>query len=94
MILDMEKSPPPPYRQDADLDARIQNARTYPPTLIGIPPHLLLQIVYWTCPECISPEERRASLYWMCSSLRYTCRDLWIGELHPFESLLFTDIPI
>ncbi len=94
MILDMEKVPPPPYHRDAGLDLRLQNARMYSPSLTGIPPHLLLQIVYWTCPECTSSEERRASLYWICSSLRYTSRDLWIGEsLLPNRSL-FPDVSV
>ncbi|KAF8322806.1 uncharacterized protein EI90DRAFT_3060962 [Cantharellus anzutake] len=87
MILDMEKAPPPPpYLRDAELDARLQRTAKYPPTLVGVPPHLLLQIVYWTCPDFTSSEERRASFYWMCYSLRYTCRDLWIACMHILRS--------
>jgi len=51
-----------------------------------LPAHLLLEIVYWTCPEGLSPQERHLRLYWISSSLRHVCRDLWFACAHILRS--------
>ena len=79
MILTVEKAPPP-YTQSASSIRSSRSSRNRDARLHRLPPHILLQVIYWTCPDGIAPEERRSMLYWMSSSLRYVCRSFWIGE--------------
>lgn len=58
-----------------------------PPTLITLPPNLLLHVVHQTLPVSIAKlrggedrvERQRKTLYWMATSLRLVCRSLYIG---------------
>ena len=79
MILGVEKAPPPPYMSGPS-GSSLSSRRAQRIMLNWLPAHVLLEIVYWTCPQGLSLQERHLSLYWMSSSMRYVCRDLWFGE--------------
>lgn len=79
MIVPDDDKAPPPYSKKAPSIVSNASASRRATTLNGLPAHLLLQVIYWTCPDGIDGEHRRMMLYWMCTSLRYVSRDLWIG---------------
>lgn len=92
MILTVEEKAPPPYTQHANSIRSSRSSRNCDARLNRLPPHILLQVIYWTCPDGIVPEERRFMLHWMSSSLRYVCRSLWTGEFPP--SLFVRSLPM
>jgi len=79
MILTFGEKAPPPYTRQAN---SFRSPRTYHTRLNHLPVHILLQVIRWTSPDGISLEERRFVLYWMSSSLRYVCRNIWIATMH------------
>ncbi|KAF7759641.1 hypothetical protein Agabi119p4_11336 [Agaricus bisporus var. burnettii] len=81
MILD-HKSSPPPY------SPRLPST---PPTLAGLPPHILLHVVYSTFPQ--SPdidhgkiERQRKTLLWLVNALRLVNRSFYIACMHVLRS--------
>jgi hypothetical protein len=93
MVVINDKLPPPPPYHIVRHPPRTQLAP--PPfrsrracrSLVELPQHVLLQIVYATCPDDIPPERLRRRLYWVAMYLRLTSRALYVGEssAHAFK---------
>ena len=71
------------------------------PTLVTLPPHVLLYIVHQTLPQTGLPyagagkvERQRKVLYWMTISLRLVNRAFYIGQFFLFLFLLFLYLSI
>lgn len=84
MILDEKPlMAPPPYSRRV----------TPKPTLSKLPPHLLLQIVYFTFPMSDGKfsgegknERQRQTLHWLHTSLRFVNRALYVACMHILRS--------
>lgn len=94
MIVPNDDKAPPPYSKKAPSIVSNASASRRATTLNGLPAHLLLQVIYWTCPDGIDGERRRMMLYWMCTSLRYVSRDLWIGGYLATPALLIVPLDV
>ncbi|CAK5278225.1 unnamed protein product [Mycena citricolor] len=99
MIIDektaMQIPPPPPYAS-----ANVVPINTAPPpfphtrakpTLLSLPPHILLQIIYMTFPQTHGIdsgklERQRRTLYWLSDSLRLVSRTLYVACMHVLRS--------
>jgi hypothetical protein len=90
MVIVLEKAlhsmrigpPPPPYSQSDPPPFR--DANRVAQTLITLPSHLLLRIVYGLFPQVPDKdrgtvERQRLTLYWINTSLRLVCKPLYIG---------------
>lgn len=97
VIINDKLPPPPPYHIGARHPApRSSEQSQLPPppfrsrrtchSLIELPQHILLQIVYATCPDNIDPERLRIRLYWVAMYLRLTSRALYIASMHLLRS--------
>ena len=72
--------PPPPYVEDGPLSPPpFPSQSRAPPTLVTLPPHLLLRIVYDTFSGGPVKSQRKV-LYWLTMSLRLVNRALYIGK--------------
>lgn len=72
--------PPPPYLEAGPVSPPpFPTQHRPPPTLVTLPPHLLLRIVYETFAQG-RVEKQRKVLYWLTMSLRLVNRALYIGE--------------
>ncbi|KAI0920291.1 hypothetical protein AcW1_002074 [Taiwanofungus camphoratus] len=54
-------------------------------TLVQLPSHLLLRVVYEIFPRG-QPEGQRKTLYWLCTSLRLVSRALYVASMHVLRS--------
>ncbi|KAI0334250.1 hypothetical protein GY45DRAFT_1243142 [Cubamyces sp. BRFM 1775] len=78
--------PPPPYVEDGPLSPPpFPSQSRAPPTLITLPPHLLLRIVYDTFSGGPVKSQRKI-LYWLTMSLRLVNRALYIACMHVLRS--------
>lgn len=74
--------PPPPYAlPDPVSPPPFPSHNRPPPTLVTLPPHLLLRIVYETFPPGTLKNQRKV-LYWLTMSLRLVNRALYVGEFN------------
>ncbi|OBZ74541.1 hypothetical protein A0H81_05199 [Grifola frondosa] len=79
--------PPPPYVADGPVSPPpfpCQFPRDAP-TLVTLPSHLLLRIVYETFPQG-RVEKQRKLLYWLTMSLRLVSRALYVACMHVLRS--------
>ncbi|KAI0371001.1 hypothetical protein BV20DRAFT_966111 [Pilatotrama ljubarskyi] len=88
VILDekMMLPPPPPYIEAGPVSPPpfpVQNRP--PPTLVTLPPHLLLRVVYETFTQGEFKKQRKV-LYWLTMSLRLVSRALYIACMHVLRS--------
>ncbi|KAK0210380.1 hypothetical protein DFS33DRAFT_1270432 [Desarmillaria ectypa] len=79
-------SPPPPFTPS-------ETRPKQKPALGGLPPHLLLKIVYCTFPQRDGNfegegkiERQRMTLYWLVTSLRLVNRSLYVACMHILRS--------
>ncbi|KAH7340627.1 hypothetical protein B0J17DRAFT_652119 [Rhizoctonia solani] len=99
VIINDKIPPPPPYHTGprhpgprANVHGQLQlgpppfQARRTCHSLIELPQHVLLQIVYATCPDDIPAERLRRRLYWVAMYLRLTSRALYIASMHLLRS--------
>ncbi|KAF8610367.1 hypothetical protein BDV93DRAFT_430529 [Ceratobasidium sp. AG-I] len=98
MVIVNDKLPPPPPYHTARHPAphgTTQQTQLHPPpfrprqtchSLVELPQHVLLQIVYATCPDDVSPDRLRRRLYWVSIYLRLTCRALYTASMHLLRS--------
>ncbi|KAI0826498.1 hypothetical protein BC628DRAFT_1319999 [Trametes gibbosa] len=78
--------PPPPYVHSEPVSPPPFPSQTRPPpTLITLPPHLLLRIVYETFPPGKVQNQRKV-LYWFTMSLRLVNRALYVACMHVLRS--------
>ncbi|KAH9886986.1 hypothetical protein C8Q73DRAFT_657671 [Cubamyces lactineus] len=78
--------PPPPYVEDGPLSPPpFPSQSRAPPTLVTLPPHLLLRIVYDTFSGGPVKSQRKV-LYWLTMSLRLVNRALYIACMHVLRS--------
>ncbi|KAH9925642.1 uncharacterized protein BXZ73DRAFT_91072 [Epithele typhae] len=78
--------PPPPYGEDGLVGPPPFPALNgAPPSLVTLPPHLLLRIVYETFAEG-RVEKQRKVLYWLTLSLRLVNRAIYIACMHVLRS--------
>lgn len=91
VVINDKLPPPPPYHTGARHPHPHPHpqAQLAPPpfrtrracrSLVQLPQHVLLQIVYATCPDDIPPDRLRRRLYWVAMYLRLTSRALYTGE--------------
>lgn len=72
--------PPPPYVEAGPVSPPpFPTQSRAPPTLVTLPPHILLRIVYETFTQG-EVERQRKVLYWLTMNLRVVNRALYIGE--------------
>lgn len=72
--------PPPPYLEAGPVSPPPFPTQHRPAlTLVTLPPHILLRIVYETFAHG-RVEKQRKVLYWLTMSLRLVNRALYIGE--------------
>ncbi|KAH8101208.1 hypothetical protein BXZ70DRAFT_988159 [Cristinia sonorae] len=74
----VQVSPPPPFQS--------YSTTRYAPTLTGIPPYILLRIVYETFSRHASIEKQRKTLYWLNVSLRLVSKATYIACMHVLRS--------
>ncbi|QRW00446.1 protein-binding protein [Ceratobasidium sp. AG-Ba] len=100
VIINDKLPPPPPYQSARHPLPRTPNTPNtptalYPPpfrarqtcrSLTDLPQHILLQIVYATCPDDVSPDRLRRRLYWVAMYLRLTSRALYVASMHLLRS--------
>lgn len=98
MIIDSKSMdpPPPPYLPPAPPFSAIparSTLRAQKPTLLTLPAHVLLQIVYSTFPQSDGRydgqsklERQRENLHWMVTSLRLVNRAVYIASMHILRS--------
>ncbi|KAG8751328.1 hypothetical protein FRC12_012498, partial [Ceratobasidium sp. 428] len=99
VIVNDKLPPPPPYHTVRHPAPRLPAASTptqlHPPpfcarqtcqSLGELPQHVLLQIVYATCPDDVAPDRLRRRLYWVAMYLRLTSRALYIASMHLLRS--------
>ncbi|KAF9450994.1 hypothetical protein P691DRAFT_700184 [Macrolepiota fuliginosa MF-IS2] len=93
MIIDtklpVNQPPPPPYAAVATTPPPSGDKPR--PTLITLPPHILLEIVYSTFPQKPSIdhgkiERQRKTLLWLVHSLRFVNRSFYIACMHVLRS--------
>ncbi|KAH9856200.1 hypothetical protein C2E23DRAFT_750193 [Lenzites betulinus] len=78
--------PPPPYvHSDPVSPPPFPSQSRPPPTLVTLPPHLLLRIVYETFPPGKVQNQRKV-LYWFTMSLRLVNRALYVACMHVLRS--------
>ncbi|EIW56818.1 uncharacterized protein TRAVEDRAFT_38602 [Trametes versicolor FP-101664 SS1] len=78
--------PPPPYAlPDPVSPPPFPSHNRPPPTLVTLPPHLLLRIVYETFPPGTLKNQRKV-LYWLTMSLRLVNRALYVACMHVLRS--------
>ena len=72
--------PPPPYVEAGPVSPPPFPTQHRPPlTLVTLPPHILLRIVYETFSQG-QVERQRKVLYWLTMSLRLVNRAMYTGE--------------
>ncbi|TBU38485.1 hypothetical protein BD309DRAFT_971810 [Dichomitus squalens] len=72
--------PPPPYVEAGPVSPPPFPTQHRPPlTLVTLPPHILLRVVYETFSQG-RVEKQRKVLYWLTLSLRLVNRAMYIGE--------------
>ncbi|KAG9126095.1 hypothetical protein FRC07_004913 [Ceratobasidium sp. 392] len=97
VIVNDKLPPPPPYHTARHPEPRSPNTPTqlHPPpfrarqacrSLDDLPQHVLLQIVYATCPDDVAPERLRRRLYWVAVYLRLASRALYTASMHLLRS--------
>ncbi|CCO28790.1 hypothetical protein BN14_02788 [Rhizoctonia solani AG-1 IB] len=98
VVINDKLPPPPPYHVGPRYPGPQANAgqvQLGPPpfqsrrachSLIELPQHVLLHIVYATCPDDIPAERLRRRLYWVAMYLRLTSRALYIASMHLLRS--------
>ncbi|KAG9088240.1 hypothetical protein FS749_002336, partial [Ceratobasidium sp. UAMH 11750] len=97
VIVNDKLPPPPPYHTARHPAPRAPNAEAQLPpppfrarqtcrSLADLPQHVLLQIVYATCPDDVPPERLRRRLYWVAMYLRLTSRALYTASMHLLRS--------
>ncbi|KAI0632710.1 hypothetical protein C8Q77DRAFT_1218210 [Trametes polyzona] len=78
--------PPPPYvLPDPVSPPPFPSQSRPPPTLVTLPPHLLLRMVYETFPPGQVQKQRKV-LYWLTMSLRLVNRALYVACMHVLRS--------
>ncbi|KAI0668995.1 hypothetical protein C8Q78DRAFT_1080860 [Trametes maxima] len=88
VILDekMLLPPPPPYIAAGPVSPPpFPSSNRVPPTLVTLPPHLLLRIVYETFSQGKVQSQRKV-LYWLTMSLRLVNRALYVACMHVLRS--------
>ncbi|KAF8758287.1 hypothetical protein RHS01_02949 [Rhizoctonia solani] len=108
VVIDDKLPPPPPYHSGprhpgprTNANGRVELAP--PPfqsrrtchSLVELPQHILLHIVYATCPDYIPAERLRRRLYWVAMYLRLTSRAVYIASMHLLRSTylpLYTEL--
>ncbi|EUC62004.1 hypothetical protein RSOL_411950 [Rhizoctonia solani AG-3 Rhs1AP] len=99
VVINDKLPPPPPYHTGprhpgprANANGQLQlgpppfQSRRACHSLVELPQHVLLQIVYATCPDDIPAERLRRRLYWVAMYLRLTSRALYIASMHLLRS--------
>ncbi|CAE6518703.1 unnamed protein product [Rhizoctonia solani] len=99
VVIDDKQPPPPPYHTGprhpgprTNTNGQFQlgpppfQSRRTCHSLVELPQHVLLQIVYATCPDDIPAERLRRRLYWVAVYLRLTSRALYIASMHLLRS--------
>ncbi|KAI8992809.1 hypothetical protein BD414DRAFT_513903 [Trametes punicea] len=78
--------PPPPYVEDGPLSPPPFPSQNRPrPSLVTLPPHILLRIVYETFSNGPVKSQRKV-LYWLTMNLRLVNRALYIACMHVLRS--------